>query len=56
MTPKHDSARAAARDLLARTAELPRRKRQLLAVLREYRTALHALASQPGTADHSGRS
>ena len=45
-------ATTAARDLLARSAELPRGKRQLLAVLSEYRHALHALAAAEAEADH----
>jgi len=36
---------AVAWDLLARTAELPRTKRRLMAVLREYRATLHTLAA-----------
>jgi hypothetical protein len=35
---------AAARELLVRTAELPRTKRELFAVLSEYRAAVHAFA------------
>jgi hypothetical protein len=35
---------AAARELLARTSELPSSKRELLAVLREYRAALFTFA------------
>jgi hypothetical protein len=34
-----------ARDLLARTVELPASRRDLLAVLTEYRAALHAFAT-----------
>jgi hypothetical protein len=34
---------AAARELLGRTAELPNSKRELLAILNEYRAALFAL-------------
>jgi hypothetical protein len=34
------------RDLLARTAELPGSKRELLAVLNEYRAALFAFAAE----------
>jgi hypothetical protein len=37
---------SAARDLLARTAELPGSKRELLAVLNEYRAAVFAFAAQ----------
>ena len=37
---------ATARELLARTAELPDNKRELLSVLGEYRTALYAFATQ----------
>jgi hypothetical protein len=37
---------SAARDLLARTAELPDSKRELLAVLSEYRAAVFAFASE----------
>ena len=37
---------AAARELLARTAELPDSKRELLSVLGEYRAALFAFAAQ----------
>ena len=37
---------AAARELLARTAELPGSKRELLSVLGEYRAALFAFAAQ----------
>jgi hypothetical protein len=37
-----------ARELLSRTAELPSSKRDLLAVLTEYRRALVALAVEPG--------
>ncbi len=55
MTPEHDTGRPdsarAARKLLVRTAELPRSRRQLFAILREYRTALHAFATQPGISD-----
>ena|ERR1035438_588746 len=40
---------ALARELLSRTAELPSSKRDLLAVLTEYRRALVALAVEPGT-------
>lgn len=36
----------AARDLLARTVDLPRSKRQLVAVLSEYRAALFDLAAE----------
>jgi hypothetical protein len=36
---------AAARELLARTAELPGGKRELLATLSEYRAAVYALAA-----------
>jgi hypothetical protein len=39
---------ALARELLSRTGELPSRKRDLLAVLTEYRRALVALAVEPG--------
>jgi hypothetical protein len=39
---------AAARELLGRTAELPNSKRELLAVLTEYRAALFALACKDG--------
>jgi hypothetical protein len=35
---------AAARELLGRTTELPNSKRELLAILNEYRAALFALA------------
>jgi hypothetical protein len=35
---------AAARDLLARTAELPASRRELFEVLSEYRAAVHAFA------------
>ncbi len=38
---------ALARELLSRTAELPSSKRDLLAVLTEYRHALAALAAEP---------
>lgn len=41
---------ALARELLATTGELPDSKRGLLAVLAEYRTALHDL-SMPGPSD-----
>ena len=41
---------AAARDLLARTAELPATRRELFAVLSEYRAAVHALAVGPDRA------
>jgi hypothetical protein len=37
---------AAARELLGRTTELPNSKRELLAILNEYRAALFALACQ----------
>jgi hypothetical protein len=37
-----------ARELLSQTAELPSRKRDLLALLTEYRRALAALAAEPG--------
>jgi hypothetical protein len=37
---------SAARDLLARTAELPGSRRELLAVLSEYRAALFAFAAE----------
>ena len=40
------AALAAARELLLRTAELPNGKRELLAVLGEYRRALFALAGR----------
>jgi hypothetical protein len=61
--PEHDAARdpgpsdaaRAARELLARTVELPSWDRQLVAILREYRIALHALATEPGTAGQPGR-
>jgi hypothetical protein len=43
------SPTAVARELLARTSELPRTKRELLAVLSEYRTALVAFAMNAGT-------
>jgi hypothetical protein len=39
-----DTARAAARDLLARTVELPATTRELLAVLSDYRKMVFALA------------
>ena len=42
----YDAARA--RELLARTAEIPFGKRALLAILTEYRHALHDLAYGPG--------
>jgi hypothetical protein len=38
----------AARELLARTAELPATKRELLDVLSEYRAAVFAFAFQEG--------
>lgn len=41
-----------ARDLLARAAELPGRKRDLLAVLSKYRAALLALATECDQPDH----
>jgi hypothetical protein len=44
--PQYDVALA--RELLSRTAELPGSKRDLLAVLTEYRHALAALAAEPG--------
>ena len=44
----HCAAVAAARDLLARTAELPGSKRDLLAVLGEYRRAVFVLTSFEG--------
>jgi hypothetical protein len=37
---------SSARELLARTAELPDSKRELLAILSEYRAALYAVAVQ----------
>jgi hypothetical protein len=40
----------AARELLARTAELPGTKRELLAVLNEYRAAVYAVATQADNA------
>jgi len=45
--PHYDAALA--RELLARTGELPHSKRDLIIVLAEYRHALHALATEPGT-------
>ena len=42
----HANALAAARELLARTAELPTGRRELLTVLGEYRRALSALAGR----------
>ena len=50
-----DTARAAARDLLARTAELPATKRELLAVLGEYRRMVFALASPDSASTASFR-
>jgi hypothetical protein len=44
----HAAALAAAQELLARTAELPTSRRELLTVLGEYRRALHALAGRGG--------
>ncbi len=48
-SPRHATAprdpTAAALALLARTCELPHRKRELITILREYRTALHALTT-----------
>lgn len=41
---------AAARDLLARTAELPATRRELFTVLSEYRAAVYALAIRPDRA------
>ena len=46
-TPRLDYDAALARELLARTVELPSRERDLLAVLTEYRHALVALAVEP---------
>lgn len=46
--PPADQARAAARDLLIRTAELPRGRQQLETIIGQYRTALHALATSRG--------
>ena len=45
-TPAPRFGVSAARELLARTAELPGTKRELLAVLNEYRAAVHAFATQ----------
>ncbi len=47
-SPVYDAALA--RELLARTGEFPSSKRALLAILTEYRHALHDLAVSP-TAD-----
>jgi hypothetical protein len=44
----HAAALAAAQELLARTAELPTGRRELLTVVGEYRRALHALAGRGG--------
>jgi len=52
--PRYDNA--AARELLARTSDLPGSKNDLITLLTEYRHALHALATQPAstsTADAS---
>jgi hypothetical protein len=43
--PTPHSLAAAARELLARTAELPGSKRDLMAVLSEYRAVVHAFAA-----------
>ena len=42
---------ATARELLASTGELPASRRDLVAVLTEYRHALFALAGEPGCQD-----
>lgn len=44
--PRYDAALA--RELLADTGEIPDTKRGLVAVLTEYRTALHDLTAMPG--------
>ena len=46
---------ALARELLARTAELPSGRRALVAILTEYRRALHDLAAGHGEADPDHR-
>lgn len=51
--PAYDTALA--RELLARTGELPASKRGLVALLTEYRHALHALASRPREHDGNQR-
>jgi hypothetical protein len=45
-----------ARQLLMQTAELPEGERELLAVLGEYRRALHALAVGNGSVDNQNAS
>jgi hypothetical protein len=47
--------RASARDLLARTAELPDTRRELLDVLSEYRAAIWAFAFPRPEASPDGR-
>jgi hypothetical protein len=42
--PPTENIVVAARDLLARTVELPRSKKALFAVLSEYRAVVHAFA------------
>jgi hypothetical protein len=47
-----DAALQSARQLLRQTAELPEGESELLAVLGEYRRALHALVVGNGSADN----
>jgi hypothetical protein len=46
--PIPESLALSARELLIRTGELPRTKRELLVVLSEYRATVHALVAATG--------
>jgi hypothetical protein len=52
LSPRYDSDLAA--ELLRSTGDLPASKRDLIAILTEYRRALHALITQPPISDTHG--